>query len=156
VELVPVLSTGEMLAVLQELMPAADVLFMAAAPSDFRPAAGSKDKLKDAALVLELVRTPDILTELGKVDHHAFLVGFSVETKNALAGARKKLRAKGLDLIVANPAETMHSGSVTATLVFKGGKTRRFPRQSKSDFAASLVNEVAARLADGPAVRDRS
>ena len=148
IEVVPVTPTREMLDALAKLIAEADILFMAAAPSDFRPEAATQDKRKDAALTLQLVRTPDILTELADMNHHAYTVGFSVETRDALAAARRKLRAKGLDLIVSNPTGTMHSDSVEATLVFKDGKTRRLERQSKSDFATLLIREVAARIQD--------
>jgi phosphopantothenoylcysteine decarboxylase/phosphopantothenate--cysteine ligase len=146
IEVVPVTSTDEMLAAVRKLMPEADVLLMAAAPSDFRPVTRAANKRKDASLTLEVVRTPDILTELKQLEHHALLVGFSIETRDALASARKKLQAKGLDMIVANPVKTLDDDSVEATLVFKGGKTKRLARQSKADFAAKLVREVAVRL----------
>jgi phosphopantothenoylcysteine decarboxylase/phosphopantothenate--cysteine ligase len=146
IEVVPVTTTDEMLAAVRKLVPEADVLFMAAAPSDFRPATRAANKRKDTSLMLEVVRTPDILTELKQLEHHALLVGFSIETRNALANARKKLQAKGLDIIVANPVKTLDDDSVEATLVFKGGEPRRLARQSKADFAANLVREVSARL----------
>ena len=78
----------------------ANALIMAAAVTDYQPKSTAKTKLKkkSPALTLELVRTPDILSEVkGK-----FLkVGFAAESENIVANAKQKLEGKKLDLIVA-------------------------------------------------------
>lgn len=144
VETIPVTTTQEMLDALAERLPEADLLFMAAAPADFRPKTAARHKLKARALSLELERTPDILTELGKVRHHARLVGFALETDDLLTHAAVKLARKKLDLIVANPAATLDGAEIEATVLSKDGSRRAFPQQSKADFAAALV-ELAAK-----------
>jgi phosphopantothenoylcysteine decarboxylase/phosphopantothenate--cysteine ligase len=89
----------------------ADVVVMAAAVADYRPATVSAGKIKkdqsDAGLTLELVRNPDILAELGHAPHDGtVLIGFAAETEAdeepLLALGRAKLAAKGADLLVVN------------------------------------------------------
>jgi phosphopantothenoylcysteine decarboxylase/phosphopantothenate--cysteine ligase len=84
---------------------AADVVLMAAAVADFRPKAAAPDKLKKADGVPEIVLEPttDILAELGRRRRPGqTLVGFAAETGDVRTYASSKLRAKGLDLVVAN------------------------------------------------------
>jgi phosphopantothenoylcysteine decarboxylase/phosphopantothenate--cysteine ligase len=89
----------------------ADVVVMAAAVADYRPAGVSESKIKkdasDAGLTLELVRNPDILAGLGHAPHDGtLLVGFAAETEaddeRLLALGRAKREAKGADLLVVN------------------------------------------------------
>jgi phosphopantothenoylcysteine decarboxylase/phosphopantothenate--cysteine ligase len=144
-----VTSTEEMLAALRSALPAADVLVMAAAPADFRPGVRARDKRKDRSIRLELERTPDILLELGRVQHHAKLVGFSLESRDLIRSSRAKLEKKNLDLVVANPVQTVDSDSVRATLIYPGGRAQRLPRLSKQDFAVRLVSEIGRLLNNG-------
>ncbi len=152
---VRVTSTEEMLSELKHLLPDADILFMVAAPADFRPKTRSRNKRKDRSIVLELERTPDILTELSKVRHHARLVGFSLESRNLLVNSRAKLVQKKLDLIVANPVATLDSAQVKAVLIRRTAAGRRttvvrLPEMNKSEFADRLVAEVARALDSYP------
>jgi len=89
----------------------ADVVVMAAAVADYRPATVSAGKIKkdhsDAGLTLELVRNPDILAELGHAPHDGtVLIGFAAETEaddeRLLALGRSKLETKRADLLVVN------------------------------------------------------
>ncbi|PWC04074.1 bifunctional phosphopantothenoylcysteine decarboxylase/phosphopantothenate--cysteine ligase CoaBC [Agromyces badenianii] len=94
-----------------EVAPGADVVVMAAAVADYRPASVSESKIKkdqsDDGLTLELVRNPDILAGLGHAPHAGtVLVGFAAETESdderLLALGRAKREAKGADLLVVN------------------------------------------------------
>jgi len=145
-----VLTTAEMLAAVKQLVVDADILFMAAAPADFRPLKVARDKRKEERLSLEFVRTPDILTELHALKLKALLVGFSLETRDLVTNARNKLKAKGLDLIVANPVQTVDSDAIKATLLFRAGRPRSLKSLPKPEFARLLVAE-AARLLNRPA-----
>jgi phosphopantothenoylcysteine decarboxylase/phosphopantothenate--cysteine ligase len=81
------------------------VIVMAAAVADFRPKAAAEGKLKKRDGVPEIVLepTPDILAGLGATKRPGqVLVGFAAETADLLGNARSKLRAKHLDLVVAN------------------------------------------------------
>src|SRR4030042_3390718 len=79
----------------------ADALLMAAAVADYQPDIIAKAKIKKEAaqnVALKLVKTPDILSEL---KGNFIKVGFAAESENLVANAKKKLKAKNLDLIVA-------------------------------------------------------
>ena len=95
-------------AVLSE-MESADVLIMAAAVADYRPASAAEQKIKKSAdtLTIELVRTTDILEAAAG---NFVKVGFSAESENLIANATEKVRRKGLDLIVANDITDPDSG----------------------------------------------
>ncbi|MCX5679236.1 MAG: phosphopantothenoylcysteine decarboxylase [Candidatus Omnitrophica bacterium] len=81
----------------------ADYIFMAAAVSDWRAADPARAKIKKIGrkMSLELKENPDILKTLGKRKTYR-LVGFALETENLIGNAAKKLKNKGLDIIVAN------------------------------------------------------
>ncbi len=107
----PVRSALQMRAAVREAAAAADAVIMAAAVADYRPERVAPDKIKkeEGALHLRLVRNPDILAELGRARAGAsrpVLVGFALESRDAVESARRKLRGKGVDLVVANLAET--------------------------------------------------
>ncbi|MBV8234339.1 MAG: bifunctional phosphopantothenoylcysteine decarboxylase/phosphopantothenate--cysteine ligase CoaBC, partial [Acidimicrobiia bacterium] len=93
--------------------PDADVVLMAAAVADFRPKASAPDKIKKADGVPEIVLEPttDILAELGRRRRPGqTLVGFAAETGDVRSYASSKLRAKGLDLVVANDVSEPDAG----------------------------------------------
>ncbi|MBL8602654.1 MAG: bifunctional phosphopantothenoylcysteine decarboxylase/phosphopantothenate--cysteine ligase CoaBC [Myxococcales bacterium] len=128
VTVVRVRSAVEMFDSVSNHYPAADVVVMAAAVADYRPAEVSPQKLKktgEGVPAVTLVRNPDILASLGArrgAARHPTLVGFAVETENLVANARDKLARKGCDLIVANRAEDGFEGdSNVAVLVSPEG-----------------------------------
>ena len=118
---------------------------MAAAVADFRPAVRSGGKLKKgncSEVTCELTRNPDILADLGKRRGKALLVGFAAETDDLEANALKKLREKGLDLIVANDVTAPGAGFGEETNV-----VRLFDRQGGVEALPCLPkDEVADRL----------
>lgn len=81
-----------------------DVVIMAAAVADWRPAREEASKIKKSRQepVLRLVQNPDILKELGKAKGKRVLIGFALETEALKKNAFKKLREKNLDMIIAN------------------------------------------------------
>jgi len=96
----------------------ADVVVMAAAVSDFRPAVRSDEKLEktdDGGLCLQVERTPDILEALRGIAGERTLVGFAAETSNVEERAREKLERKGCDLIVANRVGSAGAGFAADT-----------------------------------------
>jgi phosphopantothenoylcysteine decarboxylase / phosphopantothenate---cysteine ligase len=132
---------------------AQDVLVMAAAVADFRPKGVAEGKLKKDQGVPEVVleATPDTLAELGRRRRaDQVLVGFAAETGDHLAGARRKLEAKHLDLVVLNHVEGAHSAfgadDADAYLV-DAGSVEELPRTSKAAIAAHLLDRVEALLA---------
>jgi phosphopantothenoylcysteine decarboxylase / phosphopantothenate---cysteine ligase len=105
VEIVRVETAAEMEAAVLDRAQATDVVLMAAAVADFRPKAAASEKIKKADGVPELLLEPttDILAELGRRRRPGqTLVGFAAETGDVRGYASSKLRAKGLDLVVAN------------------------------------------------------
>lgn len=133
----------------------ADIIVMAAAVSDYKPANRARHKVKktDAVLELVLARTPDILTQVSLLKGKRFLVGFAAETENLVRNARRKLREKRLDLIVANSVasdgpERGAFGSDTneVTVLDRDGRPQHWPRMSKTDLAARLMLLVARRI----------
>jgi phosphopantothenoylcysteine decarboxylase / phosphopantothenate---cysteine ligase len=130
-----------------------DVIVMAAAVADFRPKRVAEGKLKKDQGVPEVVLepTPDTLAELGRRRRPGqVLVGFAAETGDHLAGARRKLEVKHLDLVVLNHVEGAHSAfgadDADAYLV-DPDQVEELPRTSKAAIAARLLDRVEALLA---------
>jgi phosphopantothenoylcysteine decarboxylase/phosphopantothenate--cysteine ligase len=132
----------------------ADVVIMAAAVADYAPSGVANQKIHkdEATLTLSLVRTPDILAELGRLrggHDRPLLVGFAAETSDVVASARKKQREKGLDLVVANDVSRPDAGfevdTNEVTLVSTGGE-EVLPLQSKAAIAALIVDRIETLL----------
>lgn len=141
-------TTAEMLVAVSRLLPATRVLVMCAAVADYRPARQSRAKYHAARLALRLERTPDILGTVARAEHHAVVVGFSLD--ESLARARNKLKTKRLDLIVANPPATAGAETIQATIIPRRGSVRRLPPLPKSGFARRLVGIIADLLRQQP------
>ncbi len=142
-----------------------DALIMAAAVADFRPVRVAETKLaRGGPLTLELEPTADILGEVARVvrgrdaagreagpplEPRPVLVGFAAET-GSLARAPEKLRAKGVDLLVANDVAEPGSGFGTdtnrVTVYARDGEPEGWPLLSKREVADRLLDRVAARL----------
>ncbi|HEY3118636.1 MAG TPA: bifunctional phosphopantothenoylcysteine decarboxylase/phosphopantothenate--cysteine ligase CoaBC [Chloroflexota bacterium] len=115
VQLVEVEQAEEMRAAVLAALPRTDLLVMAAAVADYRPAEAVGQKIKKASgmLALDLAPTVDVLQEVSKVrgpDDRTIVVGFAAETESVLDNARKKLVDKRLDLVVANDVTIQGSG----------------------------------------------
>ncbi len=134
----------------QEAASRADVLIMAAAPADFRPAtvAGSKIKKESTAeMDLQLVPNPDIISE---VKGDIIKVGFAAESEDLVKNATVKLKRKSLHLIVANNITEAQSGFGTdtnkVTLIDSQGKIEALPLLPKSEVAHKVLDKVVALL----------
>jgi phosphopantothenoylcysteine decarboxylase/phosphopantothenate--cysteine ligase len=141
-------STQEMADHVAARLPTADVLVMAAAPADFRPASVAARKLKrgEGARSIELEPTADILaTTRARRLAGAVTVGFALETNDTLANARAKLHAKGVDLIVLNDATEPGAGfgvdTNRVTFVAADGE-EELPLLPKSDVADAILDRV--------------
>ena len=132
--------------------PQCDAVIKAAAVSDYRPKSQAQQKLKKGKqkLTLDLVRNPDILAELGKMKQgpRPVLVGFAAETQDLLANAKKKLKAKNLDMVVANDVSRPDAGFQVDTnavkLIFKDGRIEELPLMSKEEVANQILDQVKA------------
>ena len=155
VELVSVVSADEMYRAVVSRFGETDCVVMNAAVCDYRPSQRHRGKLKKAAdaLVLQLVRTPDILAELGRRKGRQLLIGFALEAENPLANAREKLESKRLDYIVVNAPETMGAETITATILGRDGSHWPLEEVSKEEAARKIVDlasrAAAARVTDG-------
>ncbi|MBS3897766.1 MAG: bifunctional phosphopantothenoylcysteine decarboxylase/phosphopantothenate--cysteine ligase CoaBC [Dethiobacter sp.] len=147
VNIVHVTTAQEMYAAVLNLYPEMDVVVKAAAVADYRPAGVQETKIKkDGDMVLSLVRTPDILAELGKYKQNQILVGFAAETDNLRENALAKLFRKNLELIVANDLTEDGAGFNTDTNVvkfyFRDGQERQLARMSKLEVAREIIREI--------------
>lgn len=149
IEVSPVESTEEMASAVAAALPAADVLIMAAAPADFRPAVAATTKIKKRSepKQVELVPTPDILLSTRDARKPgAIIVGFALETNDAVSNGRGKLAAKGLDLIVVNDATEAGAGfgveTNRVTILSRSGSEEDLPLMSKREVADAILDRV--------------
>ena len=131
--------------------PTADVVVMAAAVADFRPVAAADNKLKKRDGVPEVVLEPtaDILAGLGeRKPAGQTLVGFAAETDDLVANATAKLRAKQLDLIVANDVGAPEVGFAhdtnAVTLLRPDAEPVEIDLASKRDVARAVIDTIVS------------
>ena len=163
-ERLDVASAAEMHAAVLLAASKADVLVMAAAVADFTPESPADEKVKKGTrerLTLKLAATPDILAAVSgrrrKTKRPRVLVGFAAETGDPAPEARRKLGAKGLDLVVANDVTAPGAGFEGATnrvvLIGAAGSEERLPLMSKDDVAGAVMNHVVRLLGAKPPPR---
>ncbi|MDD2308139.1 MAG: bifunctional phosphopantothenoylcysteine decarboxylase/phosphopantothenate--cysteine ligase CoaBC [Desulfuromonadaceae bacterium] len=134
------------------------VVIKAAAVADYRPLVRNNTKIKKKgdSMTIELVKNPDILAGLGGMNggltRSPFLVGFAAETDALAENAAKKLSEKNLDMIVANDVSQPDAGfnvdTNRALLIFKDGSSYDCGLMSKDQLAGTILDHVAARLAE--------
>jgi phosphopantothenoylcysteine decarboxylase/phosphopantothenate--cysteine ligase len=152
VNVVPVISAGDMRREVMERVDRSHIVIMAAAVSDFKPLRISDHKIKkeDAAQMLQLERTGDILLELGKAGGKRLLVGFAAETDDIEQNAVKKLKDKHLDMIVVN--DLLRSGSGfgvdtnAVTIIDRTGQRTEVPTLPKAQVAAAVMTAISELL----------
>ena len=148
-EVVHIETAAQMKEAVAKAVAQADALIMAAAVTDYQPKSIAKAKIKKEApsLTLELVRTPDILTE---VKDDFLKVGFAAESEDIVANAKQKLEKKQLDLIVANDITDADSGfgvdTNKVTLIDRDGKVESLPLLSKREVADKILDRVVGLL----------
>ena len=149
VEVILVQTAVEMRDAIVDAAKKAEALLMAAAVSDYRPAAAAKSKIKKEreTLSIELVRTPDIL---GEVKGDFVRVGFAAESEDVVENARVKLKGKNLDLIVANDITAVDSGFGVDTnrviIIDRQGKVESLPLLSKLEVAHKVLDRMVELL----------
>jgi phosphopantothenoylcysteine decarboxylase/phosphopantothenate--cysteine ligase len=135
---------------------AADVVVMAAAVADFRPKAVAGQKLKKERGVPEVVLepTPDTLAELGRTRRPGqVLVGFAAETEDHVAGGRRKMEHKHLDLVVVNHVEGAGSAfgaEAASAYLVDAAEVEPLPAAGKDEIARRLLDRVERLLARTP------
>ncbi|MFC1514046.1 bifunctional phosphopantothenoylcysteine decarboxylase/phosphopantothenate--cysteine ligase CoaBC [candidate division KSB1 bacterium] len=150
VTVINVRTAAEMQKAVEKEFPDCDVLIMAAAVADFKPAKMSKTKIKKGSLdkmSIDLEPTQDILKEVTKNKQGRIVVGFSLETDNEIGNARKKLKDKNLDLIVLNnplkKGSEFGSDSNRITILQPRKKPGEYPLLSKADAADNILDAVS-------------
>ena len=153
VELVRVITAEEMFNAVINRLPEVDVVVMAAAVSDFKPAVVVNSKIKKenaGGMTLNLVKTQDILSEILEKKGKQFIVGFAAETEDMVANAKKKLDSKQLDMIVANDVCREGAGfevdTNIVTVIDRWGETVEYPVMTKAVVADKILDHVVHRL----------
>ena len=127
-----------------------DIIIKAAAVLDYKPrhTADHKIKKEDGDQSIELVRTSDILEELGrtKENNHCLLVGFAAETEDLISNASEKLARKNLDMIVANDVSRDDAGFETDTnlvrILYRNGEREDLPLMTKREVADHILGRI--------------
>ncbi len=141
-------SVSEMRDVVMEHLEDSTVIIKAAAVADFRPSIVSDSKIKKGAdrLDISLERTPDIISEVSGRKGDRILVGFAMETENLTANARDKMKAKGMDLIVANelgrPGSGFQHDTNIVKIIDKSGNIEELPLMDKRDVADRILDRI--------------
>lgn len=126
----------------------ADVAIAAAAVADYKPKFVAVQKIKKAAdeFSIELEKTKDILSSLGKIKKNQFLIGFALETENEIENAKLKIQKKNLDLIVLNSLQDKGAGfqyqTNKVTFIDKEFKIEPMDLKSKESVAVDILNKV--------------
>jgi phosphopantothenoylcysteine decarboxylase/phosphopantothenate--cysteine ligase len=148
VNVVSVVSAGDMHQAVKEHVDRSHIVIMAAAISDFKPLQTSDRKIKkeEAARTLQLERTEDILLELGKAGGKQMLIGFAAETDNIEQNALKKLRNKHLDMIIVNDVLAIGSGfgsdTNAVTIIDRLGKRTDLQTMPKKGIANAIMSAI--------------
>lgn len=151
VKLVNITTAQEMLEGVQAALPQTDVLVMAAAVADYRPAVVADQKMKkgEGDMSIPLERTGDVLGWVAQNRHPGlFVCGFSMETEHMLENSQKKLTKKKLDMIVANNLKTQGAGfgveTNVVTLITQDW-VEELPLLGKDEVAGKLLTAIAAQ-----------
>lgn len=152
VKVVSVESALEMRDAFMERFEGADIAVMCAAVADYRPEVVADRKIKrekDDIPVITLVKNPDIAAEAGrKKREDQILVGFALETDNAVANAQDKLARKNLDMIVLNSLSEQTGFGVDTnkvTVIERSGTSTTFDLKSKVEVAKDIVNLISEK-----------
>lgn len=151
VKLVKVNTSLEMFDAVGEYFDHCDILIKAAAPSDYRPEKTNDKKIKkkpdeDEILNIKLIRNPDILKYYGSKKTDQLIVGFAAETDNLEEYAKKKLKSKNLDFIVANDITQKGAGFKSdtniITIIDKDNNIKTYEKMNKSQVSKIILNKL--------------
>lgn len=160
---VPVETAAQMQAEVVRAFPRADALVMSAAVADFRPLRVANQKIRRSGVAgslrlwqLELVENPDIVAEVAsRRKPSQAVIGFALETQGLLANARRKLKAKDLDAIVATRYFPKRRGQgpfgaepVEGAILDRKGRAKTFRSLPKAQLAARILERVDRVLAE--------
>lgn len=142
-------SSNEMAEAVKQHFKQCDITIMSAAVADYRPKEISAEKIKkqSAEFNLELVKTTDILSELGKIKQEGqILIGFALETENETENAKDKLLRKNLDFIVLNSLQDKGAGfkadTNKVTIIDKTLNSVDYPLKTKKEVAKDICQKI--------------
>lgn len=142
-------SSDEMANAVFKIFEQSDITVMNAAVADYKPKQISSEKIKKSESVfnLDLVKTTDILSELGKKKRSdQILVGFALETENEETNAKQKLLKKNLDFIVLNSLKDTGAGfkgdTNKITIIDKSSNTENYTLKTKQEVARDICKKV--------------
>ncbi|HEA21822.1 hypothetical protein LCGC14_1077450 [marine sediment metagenome] len=147
-----VVSAEEMYHAVHKAYSEVDIAICAAAVADYRPKIKAEQKIKKKAdaFSIDLVKTKDILSSLGKKKENQYLVGFALETENELENAKEKLKKKNLDAIVLNSLNDAGAGFGTPTnkitFIDKNLAIIPFELKNKAEVAHDIFTEICKRI----------
>jgi phosphopantothenoylcysteine decarboxylase/phosphopantothenate--cysteine ligase len=148
-EILPVISTEEMLATCHHVFPRCDGLIGVAAPCDYRPVKVEEHKIKKTgeALVLHLIETPDIVATLAANKRpNQWVVGFALETEDQRFRAITKMQQKSCDLMVVNGPQAISAAGTSIEVLDRSGEIAATFSGSKEGVAEKLFQLIADRL----------
>lgn len=153
VDFVPVESTEDMFKAVEAKFDDTDVLIKSAAPSDYKPKTYAAEKIKKregGLMAVEFSPNPDIAKHFGAMKGDRVIVGFAAESHNMADYAKKKLKEKNFNFIVANNITEVKAGFGSDTnhvhIFSADGTDEELPMMDKSDLAAAILDRVERDL----------
>jgi len=149
-QVIPVVSTEDMLEVCLDVFPNCDGLIGVAAPCDYRPVKIASQKISKTGepLKLHLVETPDVVALLGAIKDSQWLVAFALETEDRRIRALQKLERKSCDLIVLNGPAVINAPDTRLEVIDRDGQSLAELSGSKQQVAKELFRIIEERLID--------
>jgi len=147
-EVIPVVSTEDMLAACLRVFPSCDGLIAAAAPCDYRPVVVAAQKIRKTGqpLKLHLVETPDVVAQLAELKTNQWMVAFALETEDRHMRALQKLEQKSCDLIVVNGPQSIHAADTRVEVLNAAGEVLLAASGSKRQVAEQILGVIAKAL----------
>jgi phosphopantothenoylcysteine decarboxylase/phosphopantothenate--cysteine ligase len=141
-----VTSADDMYRAVMKVYPQMDAAIMTAAVGDYRPAERLAGKLKKESetLTLKLVRTRDILKEMGRRKGKRILIGFALEVQDAVHHALVKYKKKNLDYVVVNTPRTFAADKMDCRVYREGSIVKRFKAATKETVARWIVSVLSS------------
>ncbi|MBN2473165.1 MAG: phosphopantothenoylcysteine decarboxylase [Pirellulales bacterium] len=150
-EVIPVVSTEEMLEECLEAFPSCNGLIGVAAPCDYRPMVVASQKIRKTGepLKLHLVETPDVVALLGAIKESQWIVAFALETEDKRIRALQKLERKSADLIVVNGPNAIHAAETQVEVIDGKGTVLASFSGSKRQVGVGLFGVIQKHLIVG-------
>ena len=147
-EVIPVVSTEDMLEACLEVFPTCDGLIAVAAPCDYRPVMVAPRKIRKTGepLKLHLVETPDVVALLGAIKESQWMVAFALETEDERIRALQKLERKSCDLIVVNGPAALHAPDTKVEMISPEGDILAGFAGAKEQVARDIFRVIQQQL----------